>query len=62
MRTSILNVLLSFILWQKADQISWRDSNKNFQTFTQVHQGGRVRKAICGHIASVFGKENSKFW
>jgi hypothetical protein len=47
---------------QKADQISWGDSIKNFQIFTQVYQGGRVCKAICGHTASVFGKENTRLW
>jgi hypothetical protein len=47
---------------QKADQISWGDSIKNFQIFTQVHQGGRVCKAICGNTASVFGKENTRLW
>lgn len=58
----MLNIFLSFILWQKADQISWGDSDKNFQIFTQVHQTCRVGKAIRGHLAFVYGKEYSKFW
>jgi len=62
MRNSILNIFLSFIVWQKADQISWGDGHKNFQIFTQVHQRYKVGKAICGDIAAVYGKENSKFW